>query len=127
MGFILSFIAIIIFVFVHFLNGVIVLFVNLKARAYPRTTNKIFYNSARDLDIYGNYAYKVTWDLLFKKSIGYDFGAVGETISSALGKNQRDKTLTFSGWVMVYLLWILDPKYWFKGGHCINSITYYNE
>ena len=39
-----------------------------------------------------------------------------------LGKNQVKKTLTIIGWVIVYILWLIDIPYWFKGGHCFNSI-----
>ena len=53
---------------------------------------------------------------------GYKFGNVNETISSALGKNQRDKTLSWFGWLIVYILWAIDYKYWKKGGHSMNSI-----
>ena len=51
-----------------------------------------------------------------RKENGYQFGAVGETISSALGKNQRDKTLTICGKILVSILDFLDKN------HCIKSI-----
>ena len=44
---------------------------------------------------------------------GYRFGDIRETISSVLGKNQRDKTLTKTGKVLV---WVLDKN------HCEKSI-----
>ena len=48
--------------------------------------------------------------------MGYQFGVIGETISSALGKNQRDKTLTTTGKILVFILDFLDEN------HCENSI-----
>ena len=41
----------------------------------------------------------------------------GETISSALGKNQRDKTLSKKGKLLVKILDFLDEN------HCENSIN----
>jgi len=47
---------------------------------------------------------------------GYEFGKTGETISSALGKNQRDNTLTNCGKILVTILDFLDKN------HCKKSI-----
>lgn len=127
MGYLLSIIAILVFVVVHFINAVVVIFLKIKARAFLRTTDSYFFNTAVELDIYGNYAYRYTWNTLMIKKEGYKFGEKWETISSALGKNQLAKSLSIFGWVIVYVLWALDPKYWFKGGHCINSIRHEHE
>lgn len=70
------------------------------------------------LDQIGN---SVCRDLLNRALItsdGYKFGKVNETISSVLGKNQRDDTLTIVGLVLVILLDALDPN------HCKNSIQF---
>jgi len=41
----------------------------------------------------------------------YKFGDVRETISSALGKNQRDKTLTLFGKLVCNILNFLDKNH----------------
>ena len=69
---------------------------------------------AIDIDIFGNRAFRTLWNSWFVR--GYKFGAWGETMSSVLGKNQRDNTLTISGKV---LCWILDT---IEKNHCIKSI-----
>lgn len=121
MGFILTILAHLLFTIVFVINFPIVLITHAKKRGFFRVTNEYWFNSALDLDIFGNYTYRATWNALLQKD-GYLFGRVGETISSALGKNQKNKTLTAAGWLIVYTLWLIDFKYWFKGGHCINSI-----
>lgn len=50
------------------------------------------------------------------KENGYQFGRLKETISSALGKNERDGTLTKLGKKIVWLLDVIEKD------HCKNSI-----
>ncbi len=52
--------------------------------------------------------------LIFKD--GYQFRNVDETISSALGKNQRLNKLTYLGTLLVSFLDFIDPN------HALNSI-----
>ena len=54
-----------------------------------------------------------------KTKTGYKFGVEGETISSALGKNERDGTLTKRGKQLVKLLNWLDKD------HCRKAIVEY--
>lgn len=75
-----------------------------------------FRNTALNLDIWGNREFRAFWNGAMRKENGYQFGAVGETISSALGKNQRDKTLTNCGKILVAILDFFDEN------HCENSI-----
>ena len=96
---------------------------NIRARAFFRTTGQIAFTSAKDLDIYGNYAYRELWNAIFKKSNSIvHFGRKGETISSVLGRLQRIEDLSWMGWIIVWILYAIDYKYWGKGGHCLNSI-----
>lgn len=53
---------------------------------------------------------------LLKTKGGYEFGKRKETISSALGKNKRDGTLTQHG------KWWADLLDWIDPNHCIKSI-----
>ena len=68
------------------------------------------------LDLLGNVTiFNWLW-FLFKTKDGYKFGNFNETISSALGKNERDKTLSKTGKLLVKILDFLDKN------HCIKSI-----
>lgn len=124
MGFILSIIAYLLFLPLAAINFFAVLIKFSKSRGFFRTINKFWYSSAVDIDKFGNYHYRTLWNMILIKNNSYLFGNPNETISSALGKNQKNKTLTLTGWLLVYLLWFIDVKYWFKGGHCLNSINY---
>lgn len=64
-----------------------------------------FKDSAITLDRYGNREFRTLFNKWFIKQYGYKFGNINETISSVLGKNERDKTLSKSGKILV---WILD-------------------
>lgn len=122
MGFILSIIAQLLYFIVGFINTPITIYKFRKKHGFLKALSKHQFQSAKDVDIFGNYKYKHTWNLLFINKDGYKFGVQGETISSALGKNQLRNDLTWFGWFIVYVLWLIDTKYWFVGGHCINSI-----
>lgn len=123
MGFVLSIIAYLLFLPLAMINFVFVIIKFTNSRGFFKTVDKYWFNSAVDLDKFGNYHFRTLWNMTMRSSDGYAFGNVNETISSALGKNQRDNTLTWFGWFWVYVLWLIDVKYWWKGGHCINSIA----
>ena len=75
-----------------------------------------FYDTALSIDIFANREYRKVWNIWFRTKDGYEFGNVGETISSALGKNERDNTLSRNGKVMVKILNFIDKN------HCQKSI-----
>lgn len=122
MGLLLFIIATILWLPLTLINFITVLIVKSKKHGFLKVINGYFFETAYDLDRFGNRNFRTLWNVAFRKTVGYKFGNEHETISSALGKNQRDKTLTIIGWIIVVILWIIDFKYWFKGGHCINSI-----
>ena len=76
-----------------------------------------FYRSAREIDVFANVVGSDLFNAIFIVDQGYKFGNPKETISSVLGKNQRDKTLTLLGDA---LRWILDR---IDEDHCLNSIN----
>jgi hypothetical protein len=78
--------------------------------------NGYWLSSALSLDKYTNREFRTLWNKYLRTKDGYKFGVDGETISSALGKNQRDGTLTKTGKRLVYLLNKLDEN------HCQKSI-----
>lgn len=127
MGIVLSFLARLLFLIVGLINPIVVLVLKAKKHGFLKVVNTYFFNSAMDLDIYGNYTYRSTWRVLFSKKTGYNFGVKGETISSALGKKQKDGSLSIAGWAILYILWVIDYKYWKLGGHCFNSIMTLEE
>ncbi len=76
---------------------------------------------AISIDQLGNVLMQHLLNLLWKKPGGYPFGNRDETISSALGRNKRDRTLSAFGRAIDALLDRLDPN------HSLNSIDYYIE
>lgn len=123
MGFVLSIIAQLLFIALFPINRIVRMVMQIRSYAFFRTINDYEFKHALDLDIFGNYAYQETFNLLLKKrKSNISFGRKGETISSVLGKSQFANQLTWLGWFVVGLLYILDFKYWNKGGHCLNSI-----
>ena len=76
-----------------------------------------FRSSAITLDRLGNREFRTLFNLTLKKDNGYEFGNFEETISSVLGKNKRNKTLTKTG---KFLVWILDTL---DKDHCLKSIN----
>lgn len=83
-----------------------------------------FFQIAKGIDQTSNGSfYQILNGLLLKnKGKYFEFGNEDETLSSVLGRNQQIKMLSITGWFFVLLLWIIDARYWFSGGHCVNSI-----
>lgn len=93
-----------------FINYIVVFFTSKDhAKKYFRTT-------AVNIDKFGNREFRTLWNLTLRKQTGYEFGNINETISSVLGKNQRDGTLTTTGKILAKILDIIDKD------HCKNSI-----
>ena len=75
-----------------------------------------FRSTALSLDIWANKEFRTLWNTQLRIDGGYKFGKENETISSALGKNERDKTLSKKGKLLVKILDFLDKN------HCEKSI-----
>ena len=60
-----------------------------------------FRGTALSLDIWANKEFRTLWNTQLRIASGYKFGNFNETISSALGKNERDKTLSKKGKLLV--------------------------
>ena len=101
-------VAFILFLPLTLLNFTIVLFRG-RAKGYFMTT-------AVNLDRFGNYEFRTLFNLTLRKTNGYEFGNFKETISSVLGKNQRDGTLTTTGKILAFILDTIDKD------HCRKSI-----
>lgn len=107
-GLFLFVLAYVLFLPLSLLNFVILLF--------KCSAGKYFLSSATNLDRFANYEFRTLFNLTLKKKQGYEFGNFEDTISSVLGKNQRDKKLSVTGKV---LAWILDK---IDKDHCKKSI-----
>lgn len=81
-----------------------------KAKGYFRTT-------ALNIDKFGNREFRKLWNLTLIIDRGYQFGNPEETISSVLGKNERDGTLSIIGKVLAWILNTIDKD------HCLKSIV----
>lgn len=111
MNLILSIIAVVLFILIEPLNFVFVVIIKKhKASGYFRSL-------AVGVDRFGNYQFRTLFNAILRTEQGYEFGNFNETISSALGKNQRDNTLTKVGRVLVSILDFIDKN------HCLNSIN----
>ena len=103
----------------YLLLPIIICFMMLK---YIFTGNKKmlavwFYRTAREIDLFANVVGAEFWNAVFIIDGGYKFGNPKETISSVLGKNQRDKTLSLAGDLLRWILDLIDDN------HCLNSIN----
>lgn len=75
-----------------------------------------FRSTAVNIDKFGNREFRKLWNLTLITAAGYEFGNIEETISSALGKNERDGTLSKTGTFLAFILNTIDRD------HCKNSI-----
>lgn len=104
MGFVLFIIAYILYLPLSIINFVVV-----------KNKKGYFRSSAITIDKLANREFRTLWNKTLITWDGYDFGQENETISSALGKNIQNETLTRTGKILV---WILTEK------HCINAIEW---
>ncbi len=119
MGTALAIISIVLSLFLFPIGLVITFFINLYKRKWKFSFKRLddqFLSIATSIDASGNVVCKDLFNITLRKKSGYEFGKRKETISSVLGKNQRDKTLTVTGKV---LAWILDTV---DENHCARSI-----
>ena len=112
MGILLYFVAIILYLPLTVINTILVL--NKYGWKF-KTIDDYFYQTAVDIDKFANRNFRTLWNETLQKN-GYQFGDERETVSSALGKNKRDNTLTKTGMIVCNILDRLDEN------HCIKSI-----
>jgi hypothetical protein len=107
-NFLLLLVAIVLFLPLSIINIFLVVFKGGNVSDY-------FKETAIDIDRFGNRNFRTLLNITLQES-GYKFGDERETISSALGKNKRDGTLTKTGITLCSILDFLDNN------HCIKSI-----
>ena len=106
--------------FVLFPFGLLITFViNLYKRKWKFSFSRLdaqLLSIATSIDASGNVVCKDLFNLLLIKKESYQFGNRKETISSVLGKNQRDNKLTGLGKLIALILDTIDKN------HCAKSI-----
>ena len=115
MNFILVILAKLLYLTVEPINFFYVIFV--KKKFSWKRLNGYFRDEAVAIDRFGNYQYHSLFSTWFVKENGYKHGNINETISSVLGKNQRDETLTKFGMLITKILDRMDEN------HCKKSIN----
>lgn len=119
MGTALAFVSLVLASILFPLGLVITFIINLYKRRWKFSFSRLdaqFLSIATSIDASGNVVCKDLFNLALKNKGGYEFGKRKETISSALGKNQRDGTLTGLGKALAFVLDKIDPN------HCLKSI-----
>lgn len=96
----------------------VVVFSKSRKKGFWKTLNGYFLQTAIDIDKFANRNFRTLWNSTLINWGGYKFGNVNETISSALGKNKKQQTLSRSGRVLAGILDFFDKD------HCIKSINY---
>lgn len=123
MGFVLFLIAVILSILTvpfGMVYTIIKLSFRLKFGVLFRVSNGYFYRFALAIDQMGNVAMQDVFnDILISKESKNKFGNEDETISSVLGKNEKDNTLSRLGKMLVKILNFIDPN------HALNSIEQY--
>lgn len=92
-------------------------FINLACVIYIFKDLNYFKQSAINIDKFGNSEFRTLFNLTLITKEGYKFGNLNETISSTLGKNEKNNTLSLVGKGLVWLLNLIDKD------HCKKSIV----
>ena len=119
MGTALAIVSLVLAMLLFPLGLLITFFINLYKRRWSFSFKRLdqqFLSIATSIDASGNVVCKDLFNLILIKKGGCEFGNRKETISSVLGKNQRDNTLTGIGKGVAFILDKIDPN------HCLKSI-----
>lgn len=119
MGIVLAIVALALSLVLFPLGLLLTFFVNLYKRQWSFSFKRLdeqFLSIATSIDASGNVVCKDLFNLILKQKGGVGFGNRKETISSVLGKNKRDGTLTRTGKAVAFVLDTIDTN------HCLKSI-----
>jgi len=119
-GVLLFLISIVLFVVTGPIGFVYGIFHSLFTKGF-RGLGEYLLKIAISIDQLGNVMMQHLLNLLWIKNGGYKFGNRDETISSALGRNKKLKTLSTFGSLIDKILDVIDSD------HSLNSIDYYIE
>lgn len=123
-GFILSQVAKLLGLILNIPNSFLVAYKYRKSKGFINSFNKVQLNDALETDIFLHRNLRTLWNITLGKR-GYKFGTKGETLSSAIGHKFEEKTLSWVGYFIYYLLYVIDGSNWFKGGHCKVAYKHY--
>ena len=115
MNFILVILAKLLYLAVEPINFIYVILI--KKKFTWKRLDGYFRNEALAIDRFGNSQYRSLFNAWFVAEKGYKHGNINETISSVLGKNQRDETLTKFEMLITKILDRMDEN------HCKESIN----
>lgn len=121
MGFLLSFISLVLFVIIFIIEDLVMLFIKVKNRKWFKLSEQRKFVKARRTDILGNFLFADLFNAILSKG-GYQFGRLGETLSSVFGKKRKEKSLNWFGYGISIIIDFVDFTKWKKGGHCQWSI-----
>lgn len=121
MGFILSIIALLLFTVVYVLDEITMMVIDVKNKKWFKTTAERKFKKAFKVDVFANNLFPSFWNTCLSKG-GYQFGRFGETLSSCFGKKRLEKSLSWFGLIVSWLIDAIDFTKWKKGGHCVASI-----
>ena len=99
-----------------YIPGLIWAIIKLGFKGGFLAVNEYFMLKAISVDQFGNVWASPLFNDIMKKKSGYAFGEEDETISSVLGKNKRDETLSTLGGILADTLDFIDEN------HCLKSI-----
>lgn len=93
-------------------------------------TKGYFRSTALSIDIWGNREFRTYWNtkLIPNENLGYSFGKVGETISSAIGKNivigkEVKRSNVIVGLIFKKYKWYFKINFKYKEYKRYNSLT----
>ena len=119
MGFLLFLVSIVLSAILYPLGMLTSVFISFRKARFKNGLKRLnlqLLSIATSIDANGNVVLSDLLNLIWRKADGHKFGRRKETISSALGKNQLTRTLTWFGWLIAGLLNLIDKN------HCIKSI-----
>lgn len=110
----LSFLAVLMFIIIEPISFVYVIFI--KKRPTWKRMSGYYLDLAVNIDRFGNYQFRSLFNAILIHDNGYRFGDFRETISSVLGKNKQQNTLSKLGRVLDRILDVIDKN------HSVKSI-----
>jgi len=113
----LNFIAIVVVVLTAIPNTFAQIILMSKSTATLKKASGMAFEDALNIDIAFNSIYKEFWQLSMAKTLMYEFGKPGETLSYAMKKNFDLNNMTIFGHIIKLLVTIVDFSTWFSGGH----------
>jgi hypothetical protein len=129
LGIVLSVIAKLLAVILEIPNLICAIILHIRSRGFLKVIDEYQFQSAYEMDVFLHYNFRALWQLTLgttKRFKGYIFGTnKDETLSSAIGLKSIEKTLSWVGWVLYIILFIIDFKTWKKGGHCKDAYYSY--